>query len=149
MHLIPRILTFQICLFTIHWAVKFHFPTAGALKHSRQHEIYAKRTISNSNIFCFYSHPCKLAIYSEADLGLLQHSRWTLSNNNEQLEAINDYHKTLHLGCCSSPKSTSDIPMKHCLSFFFLAYQNAQLYNHHTPLTVTAQIISYKQPTVN
>ena len=31
-------------------------------------------------------------------------------------------------------------------TLFFLAYQNAQLYNHHKPLTITAQIISYKQP---
>ena len=37
---------------------------------------------------------------SEADLGLLlQHPRWSTS--------VNYYHKVLHLGCCSSPRSTS------------------------------------------
>ena len=33
---------------------------------------------------------------SEADLGLLQNPRWSA------------YHKALHLGCCSSPRSASD-----------------------------------------
>ena len=34
---------------------------------------------------------------SEADLGLLQHSNG----------AVNYYHKALHLGCCSCPRSAS------------------------------------------
>ena len=34
---------------------------------------------------------------AEADLGLLQHL----------LPAVNYYHKALHLGCCSSPRSAS------------------------------------------
>ena len=37
---------------------------------------------------------------SEADLGLLQHRRWSAL-----LPAVNYYHKALHLGCCSSPRS--------------------------------------------
>ena len=36
---------------------------------------------------------------SEADPGLLQHPRWS---------AVNYYHKSLCLGCCSSPRSASD-----------------------------------------
>ena len=32
----------------------------------------------------------------DTDLGLLQHPRW--------VQAVNDYHKALHLGCCSSPR---------------------------------------------
>ena len=35
----------------------------------------------------------------EADLGLLRHPRWS---------AVNYYHKALHLGCCSSPRSASE-----------------------------------------
>ena len=35
---------------------------------------------------------------AEADLGLLQHL----------LPAVNYYHKALHLGCCSSPTTTSE-----------------------------------------
>ena len=38
----------------------------------------------------------------EADLGLLQHSRWSA-----RLAAVNYYHKALHLGCCSSPRPAS------------------------------------------
>ena len=38
----------------------------------------------------------------EADLRLLQHPRWIM------LEAVNYYHKALHLGCCCSPRSVSD-----------------------------------------
>ena len=41
---------------------------------------------------------------SEVDLGLLQHPRWSVLCF---LEAVNYYHKTLHLGCCSSPRSAS------------------------------------------
>ena len=36
---------------------------------------------------------------SEADLGLLQHPRWSA--------LCNYYHKALHLGCCHSPRSVS------------------------------------------
>ena len=36
--------------------------------------------------------------FSEADLGLLQHPRWSINYN----------HKVLHPECCSSPKSASD-----------------------------------------
>ena len=37
--------------------------------------------------------------WTEADLGLQQHPRWSA------LWAVNYYHKALHLGCCSSPRS--------------------------------------------
>ena len=39
---------------------------------------------------------------TEADLGLLQRLRWSTL-----LPAVNDYHKELHLGCCSSPRSAT------------------------------------------
>ena len=39
----------------------------------------------------------------EADLGLLQHPRWSAL-----LPAVNYYHKALHIGCCSSPRSASE-----------------------------------------
>ena len=38
---------------------------------------------------------------TEPDLGLLQHPRWSVP-------AVKYYHKALHLGCCSSPRSASD-----------------------------------------
>ena len=37
------------------------------------------------------------SMYAEVDLGLLQ--------------AVNYYHKALHLGCCSSPRSASGISL--------------------------------------
>ena len=43
--------------------------------------------------------------FPEADLGLLQHPRWSLCD--KLLEAVNYYYKAFHLGCCSSPRSTS------------------------------------------
>ena len=36
-----------------------------------------------------------------------------LYDNSERLPAVNYYHKALHLGCCSSPRSASTI----CESF--------------------------------
>ena len=52
-----------------------------------------------------YSESCKLSkmgrfakITRVLDLGLLQHPRWSVSY----------YHKALHLGCSSSPRSASD-----------------------------------------
>ena len=55
-----------------------------------------------------------LRLRAEADLGLLQHPRWStfICDNSQRLpvpEAINYYHKVLHLGCYSSPKSASDL----------------------------------------
>ena len=44
-------------------------------------------------------------MYSEADLGLLQHPRWS--------PAVNYYHKALYLGCCSNPRSTSGTNATH------------------------------------
>ena len=38
---------------------------------------------------------------TEPDLGLLQHPRWSVP-------AVKYYHKALHLGCCSSPRSASE-----------------------------------------
>ena len=43
---------------------------------------------------------------SEVDLGLLQHPRWSAL-----------YHKALHLGCCSSPRSAS-VPSQYQFKFF-------------------------------
>ena len=34
-------------------------------------------------------------------------SRAAATSKMERLEAVNYYHKVLHLGCCSSPKSAS------------------------------------------
>ena len=39
-------------------------------------------------------------LLTEEDLGLLQNPRW--------LQAVNSYHKALHLGCSNSPRSVSD-----------------------------------------
>ena len=54
----------------------------------------------------------------EADLGLLQHPRWM------QLQDVNYYHKVLHLGCCSSPRSASGYswkcPLTITITFLFL-----------------------------
>ena len=38
---------------------------------------------------------------TDADLGLLQHPRWSVY-----------HHKALHLGCCSSPCSASETPLQ-------------------------------------
>ena len=46
--------------------------------------------------------------YTEADLGLL-------------LEAVNYYHKVLHLGCCSSPRSASVMAVLLFISLFCIA----------------------------
>ena len=35
-------------------------------------------------------------------------SRAATTSKMERLEAVNYYHKVLHLGCCSSPRSASD-----------------------------------------
>ena len=32
----------------------------------------------------------------------------TILTTDQRLEAVNNYHKELHIGCCSSPRSTSD-----------------------------------------
>ena len=39
-------------------------------------------------------------LLTEVDLGLLQNPRW--------LQAVNSYHKALHLGCSNSPRSVSE-----------------------------------------
>ena len=44
----------------------------------------------------------------EADLGLLQHPSGALCDDSQRLPAVNYYHKALHLGCCSNPRSASD-----------------------------------------
>ena len=41
-----------------------------------------------------------------------------LCDNSSRLEAINYYHKALHLGCCSSPRSASDVPSQVLINFF-------------------------------
>ena len=46
---------------------------------------------------------------SDTNLGLQQRPRWSsLGNNSQRLPAVNYYHKVLHLGCCSSPRSASE-----------------------------------------
>ena len=40
--------------------------------------------------------------FTEVDLGLTQHPRCSTL-------AVNYYHKALHLGCCSSPRSASGL----------------------------------------
>ena len=49
-----------------------------------------------------------LSAITEAYLGLLQHPNGALCDNSQRLEAINYYHKALHLGCCSSSRSASE-----------------------------------------
>ena len=44
-------------------------------------------------------------LVAEADLGLLQQPRRSTLCT---LEAVNYYHKELHLGCCSNPRSASE-----------------------------------------
>ena len=60
---------------------------------------------------------------TEAYLGLLQHPNGALCDNSQRLEAINYYHKALHLGCCSSSRSASEI---------VLQYQNNVTWNSAT-----------------
>ena len=51
-------------------------------------------------LLCF-PEAVSMNTFPKADLGLLQHPRWNT------LEALNYYHKELHLECCSSPRSAS------------------------------------------
>ena len=44
-------------------------------------------------------------LIAEADLGLLQQRKRSTSCT---LEAVNYYHKELHVGCCRSPRSASE-----------------------------------------
>ena len=48
---------------------------------------------------------CQKGAEAEADLGLLKHPKW--STLLTIWSTVNYYHKALHLGCCSSPRSTS------------------------------------------
>ena len=57
--------------------------------------------------FCFSVN--STMSHAEADLGLLQHSRWSVCDNSYRLPAVNYYQKALHLECCSSPRSASDM----------------------------------------
>ena len=47
--------------------------------------------------------------FTEADLGLLQHPRWSALSYKLTAEALNYYYKELHLGCYSSPRSASGL----------------------------------------
>ena len=57
------------------------------------------RTLRNANKTFTAPFSQVKCYWTEADLGLLQHPRWSA------LWAVNYYHKALHLGCCSSPRS--------------------------------------------
>ena len=78
--------------------------------------IFNSRKTQRINWFsvCFIIYSCNLFIrscflsISEAVIGLLQHPRWSAFDNSYQLKAVNYYHKGLHQGCLSSPRSASD-----------------------------------------
>ena len=53
-----------------------------------------------TNLWYFSSNQIPSFGFPEADLGLLQYPR--------RLPAVNVYHKALHLGCWSSPRSASN-----------------------------------------
>ena len=71
------------------------------LKGSKDNSITAhQRNINFSYLNC-----------KESILGLpatFEMERFVIIVNGFQLPAVNYYHKALHLGCCSSPRSASD-----------------------------------------
>ena len=76
---------------------KFYFEFFSGNEQNAQYSFSA-------STYLFY-----LPVYPEADLGLLQHPNGALCDNCSRLKAVKYYHKALHLGCCSSPRSACDI----------------------------------------
>ena len=68
--------------------------------------------------------------------------------NSNRLEAVNYYHKALHLGCCSSPRSASVISWTfrvylNLLQIILLDFLNLKMFIHRNWISIILSFICF------
>ena len=123
--------------------------TAKGIEHKIQEKSKENRIIKYKQIrieFCYTwvgIHKVCLGYAYAFAMFLFRRASRTAATYKMEREAVNYYHKALHLGCCSSPRSASAFAYLNCSSYQLIVEFKNSNYNFSKLLRRSSFVIEY------